>query len=1335
MKQIKLSSVTHDILKSANIGLWAVEAEEGKHYRMYADEKMLQLIGIEGTFTPEELYDFWFEKIDHNYYDEVGTFIEKMAGGVHSEVQYPYHHPTLGTIYVRCGGTRNFSVTDMMRFEGCHQDISELIQVKKEVENYIPTRAFTDYLMKSFTYAYYVNLTDMSFVALNVLDIDETVAKTNYYESAKNYAKNKVHSEDQKAFLENLKCNTIRKRLEKDNSYSIVFRENSEIGERNFKLEIIRGADFDHAAIGFIDVTNEIANERKNNEIIEALASEYTSVFYVNLETEEIKTYAMNEDTENAFGETFRSGIKYSDAYSMYVDKFVLETEKINMLLAGSVPNIKKQLEGRKSFDTVYVNFRNHFCKVKFVKVGDDAEPLYVALGFADKDEEIRKHQEHQDIIRGLSEEYEMVCYVNSETKEEVIYRFDDKYKDVFPRWNEINDFTERLDYIASMIQSREERKKFIDATRMRKIMSELKRDSAYFVNFTNGDSENNLEYWQVKFVLAAGDRKRIIAGFCNVDEETHRRVKEKEKTERNYELIRILASEYSSVYYVNLATGEVVPYTMNEYTQSAIREIITDGTGYTEAYRKYVGALVHPEDKEKMLKAGSVGNIMKELRKKKTFVTEYRSNDDHYCEMKFVKVGREEDEPLAIALGFADKNSELRAKEEEEKVLKRNIDIIEILASEYSSVYYLDLMTEEVEPYGKNDGNQSDDDEFFYKGCHFSKALASYIENKVYEEDRKKLAKAGSLYNILSELSNKKSFSTIYRIGDKVNQKYCEMKVIKVGDDENPSAVAIGFADKDTEIREENKNRESRERDTAVISALADDFGCIIYVDLAEHKETIYRTDSVFERTVPDWYNIENFAVRIQMIGKYIVHPEDKETFLKAASKEGVMENLRLDGIYYVNFRTLIAGEVTYYQAKFVSDENSDHHLIAGFRSVDAETKREMETLERAEAANKAKTLFLNNMSHDIRTPMNAIMGFTDIAIKNIDNKQKAIECLTKAKTSSEYLLSLINDILDMSRIESGKVELEEKPADILECGKQIKPMLVDLAQRKDITIDFTVNDIRDRYVYLDYLRMNQVIINIVSNSVKYTDNGGTIKVVVSQIGKCKDGKAEYEFIVSDNGIGMSKDFVKIAFDTFSREKTSTVSKKQGTGLGLAITKNIVDMMKGTIKVDSELGVGSTFTIRVPFRVQENPEDNIQMSLLENEPEIVLEGKRILMVEDNELNREISMEVLSEAGIIVDEAEDGAKAVERVKEVGIDYYDCILMDIQMPVMNGYEATKAIRRMKNGRKVPIIALSANAFEDDKAKSLEAGMDDHQSKPIIIPKLLESMRKVMTDKNS
>ncbi len=394
-------------------------------------------------------------------------------------------------------------------------------------------------------------------------------------------------------------------------------------------------------------------------------------------------------------------------------------------------------------------------------------------------------------------------------------------------------------------------------------------------------------------------------------------------------------------------------------------------------------------------------------------------------------------------------------------------------------------------------------------------------------------------------------------------------------------------------------------------------------------------------------------------------------------------------------------------------------------------------DALLRAENASKAKTKFLSNMSHDIRTPMNAIIGFTTLAITHIDNRERVQGYLKKIASSGEHLLSLINDVLDMSRIESGKLHLEETECNLTDVIHDLENMLVIEMQSRNLKFTVDVTEVTDQQVICDRLRLNQILLNLLGNAMKFTTPGGSVSVKVAERQEKNRDMAVYEFRVKDTGIGMSEEFQKHIFESFERERNSTVSGVQGTGLGMTITKNIVEMMGGSIDVNSKKDVGTEFVVRIPLKKtsakQEEPAAREEKD--GQGARASLEGMRALIVEDNELNREIAREILSESGLITEEAEDGSIAVDKLLEKGHGYYDFVLMDIQMPIMDGYTATQAIRRFENRElaDIPIIAMTANAFEEDKRMALAKGMNAHVAKPVDVRKLLEAIESIAKTK--
>ena len=452
--------------------------------------------------------------------------------------------------------------------------------------------------------------------------------------------------------------------------------------------------------------------------------------------------------------------------------------------------------------------------------------------------------------------------------------------------------------------------------------------------------------------------------------------------------------------------------------------------------------------------------------------------------------------------------------------------------------------------------------------------------------------------------------------------------------------------------------------------------------------------------------------------------------TMLQSALRIQVVFTVLLLGLVLLALISIVRAERS---SKMIKIEKETNQKLNKLR-VAAE-----DALKVAESASKAKSTFLSNMSHDIRTPMNAIIGFATLALDDIRDGKKVEDYLSKILSSSKHLLGLINDILDMSRIESGKVVLEEQETDLVTTLQELQSIMEGQAKERKLKLHVDYSNLRDRHVYCDKTRLNQVMFNLLANAVKFTSEGGSIWLTMSQLEPtCEvEDRAIYEIRVKDTGIGMDKAFIKHIFEPFERERTSTVSKIQGTGLGMAITKNIVDMMGGTIEVESQKGVGTEFIIRLELRLQAearvaNEDGTKQHGHAEGVAEFA--GKRLLLAEDNELNREIACMLLSKYGFVIDTAENGQEAVDLVAASAPDYYDLVLMDIQMPVMDGHEATRRIRNLEDKElaKVPVVAMTANAFDEDRKAAKECGMNGFISKPINMQELVQALRMCLQD---
>ena len=480
----------------------------------------------------------------------------------------------------------------------------------------------------------------------------------------------------------------------------------------------------------------------------------------------------------------------------------------------------------------------------------------------------------------------------------------------------------------------------------------------------------------------------------------------------------------------------------------------------------------------------------------------------------------------------------------------------------------------------------------------------------------------------------------------------------------------------------------------------------------------------------------------------------ENNNTMLICIVEKSVVDNVLKDYQKTIGFTTLLmagfilllfAGLFYSISRRRLADQKAEYEKrnnaiqIQALREMQVANKKlkkakdiATEALQTAENANKAKTDFLSNMSHDIRTPMNAIIGMTSLIRHDAGNKAKVIEYADKIDISSQHLLGIINDVLDMSKIEAGKTVFKYTDFSILDFITELNTIFHSQIDEKNQTLTIIKENIRHEWVNGDKVHLMQIFSNLVSNAVKYTQKGGKIQFLVEECETKSSVYAKYRFLVSDNGIGMSADFKETIFDAFTRAESSVTNKIQGTGLGMAITKNLVEAMGGTIDVESELGQGSCFEVLIDLRIAEGRKVVLTAQEEIDEPDSnTLKGMRFLCAEDNELNAEILMELLKIEGAECIICENGERVLEAFEQSAPGDYDMILMDVQMPVMNGYDATRAIRRSTHelAKTIPIIAMTANAFSEDIQYSLAAGMNAHISKPVDMKTLEKTIRRI------
>lgn len=521
------------------------------------------------------------------------------------------------------------------------------------------------------------------------------------------------------------------------------------------------------------------------------------------------------------------------------------------------------------------------------------------------------------------------------------------------------------------------------------------------------------------------------------------------------------------------------------------------------------------------------------------------------------------------------------------------------------------------------------------------------------------------------------------------------------------------------------------------VIEGLSVNYESILYADLDTDRIFPYRLSSRTKRQFNKKYQALGLRWYLSNYVNTWVHPEERERILKVTAPEYIRKKLSASKTYYINYRVLKNGKIQYLQLRIVNVGSEKHisQIVMGYRRVDLEVQREMEqkqiledALKNANLAIIARNTFLSNMSHDIRTPLNAIFGFTDLAKKHITDVEAVKGYLSKIERSSKQLLGLMEKVLELSWAESNEIKINEYKCNLCDILKEVYEELLPLAKEKNISLNLDDTRLKHCEVYGDPGRLRQLFQYLTDNAVSYTEAKGHVEIIATEQEMLPNQYIVYEFVFKDTGIGISKDFLTHIFEPFEREKNTTFSGIHGTGLSLTIAKNIVTTIGGTIEVDSETGKGSTFTVTLHLRIPDN-----SASISEHSDDTIFQpmNYRILLVEDNMINLEIETEILQGLGFFIETAVNGSIAVEKLENSKPGDFDLVLMDIQMPVMDGRQAARAIRRLKNPllADIPIIALSANAFESDKQLSIESGMNAHLTKPIDIPLLLETIRKI------
>ena len=604
------------------------------------------------------------------------------------------------------------------------------------------------------------------------------------------------------------------------------------------------------------------------------------------------------------------------------------------------------------------------------------------------------------------------------------------------------------------------------------------------------------------------------------------------------------------------------------------------------------------------------------------------------------------------------------------------------------------------------------------------SKALLDIV----YQDDVVKLQKF--IYKVESTNEIDKIFEIEYRVHRK-DKAVLWLRVLckKLFNKDGSPSEAIGVVIDVT-------NEKLAERQRHLVDILSREFTSVWYISARSHKMTLVRQNDERQTTSSAINEGLHYNSYEKMFSDYIdkyVDEVDKERLRKEVAFGNLLTRVKEGELYSINYlRDNLDGSKSYFQICFarVVHNTGKLYFACGFRDIDNIIRTEM---EQAEEANKAKSNFLFNMSHDIRTPMNAIIGFTELAMKKRDDKELLDTYLSNIHTSSKSLLNTLNSVLEMAKIESNQIEISWKATDVSSFFENIITMFKDSIEKNKLHFQY-ISEVKHNRLYMDRTHAEEIAMNLLSNAIKYTPEGGSIKVRVTEEPGLKSNECYINTFIEDTGIGMSEEFLEHVFDVFSRERTADTVNVSGTGLGLAISKRLINLMGGTIHIDSKQGRGTKISITVLHRIVDGDEE-----IAETEEDIdmsKLRDKRILLAEDNDLNAEIALELLHDEGFEVERACDGTECISMLKEKPSNYYDVIFMDIQMPKLGGYESARIIREFEDTKKahIPIIAITANAFDEDRHKAFVSGMNAHIAKPFEITDVYKTLYNVLKFKN-
>ena len=1092
--------------------------------------------------------------------------------------------------------------------------------------------------------------------------------------------------------------------------------------------------------------------------LIKSLGSIYTSIYDIDLTTgryQELSSFDLVHERIGKEGDT-KQGFEY------FVSNMVEPPFASAMKNFVNLDTINERMEGKKKIYLEYLSpaFLNktdkkeeQWTRCSFIDGGRDEEGNLIHVFFAveaihndkirelealEKEKKAKEHlevllkeeQRHSAIIEAMGNAFDSLYFIDIENKTMRRVISQTGYHDSYGIEEDLESGINNLVY---SIAKKEEAAPLLEFVQPMGLPKRLKEDKLINHDFQNKDNR-----WSRLSIIPInnkkGDASTFLFALSDVDNEI-KNIKIKNN------VIQALSSSYENVYAVSEETGIAICFRMGKEIEKLYYDSFSKGN-YEDNIKTYYKNEVIEEDRHLFYAIDTPSKVLSKLTKRSEYTFNYRINRNnriHFFQCHIVLPSLNVRE---FVIGFKNVNEETRlnllhqkemddaiaAIEKTNKALREETAISSVLTEEYHSLFRINTTTGAMTLY------RTDGDGFpptllssLLKLSDYETIVDRYIDSFVHPDDRDRIRENSRLKNLLEKTSETGLYKMGFRRILAESIQYYEMNVARSVDSDT---LILGMRDVDQETRRQIKVTKEMEAQREIIEGLGSEYYSILLVDVATDTVSTHRAYGEDGEAIDRHFdnNLRHWTDGVKSYAMHLVVDDDKVNFLEKLSLPYIKDNRGHD--YSFTYGKKLDGDIFYLQARVAYVDTSDGGWVAvvGTRNIDDLIKKEKkqeaalrEAYYAAESASKAKTDFLSSMSHDIRTPMNGIIGMTAIAASHLDDKERVKDSLEKITKASRHLLSLINEVLDMNKIESGKVQLAEDEFNLSDLIENLINMTSSQITEHNHTLNVNVSGVQHENVIGDSLRIQKIFTNLMGNAVKFTPDGGRIRLTISERPSRQEKVGCYEFVFEDNGIGMSEEFMDHIFEPFTRAEDGSERRTQGTGLGMTISRNIARMMGGDIKVESTLGVGSIFTVTIYLKLQDKNE-NLEKRFVDLD---------VLVADDDELSLESSLDILSSMGMKVEGVNNGKDAVEKVvsrHSEGLDFFAAIL-DWKMPGMDGIEATRKIRQ-KVGNDVPIIIISAYDWSEIEEDAKRAGANAFIGKPLFKSRLEKTFSSIL-----